>query len=76
MWFRYRIRFQCSSKTARHAATAAARRRGRRPYQSLRGAANEWVEQAAGVDTACVGMLDWIRSVTTSWAGPKMIDGS
>ena len=32
-------------------------------------------EQAAGVDAAGA-MLGWARSVTTSWAGPKMIDGS
>jgi len=32
--------------------------------------------QAAGVDAAGVGMLGWARSVATSWAWPKLIDGS
>jgi len=28
--------------------------------------------EAAGVDTAGGAMLGWARSVTTSWAGPRM----
>jgi len=45
------------------------------PASRLEGDAT--VEQAAGVDIACVlGMFDWARSVTTSWAGPKVIMGS